>query len=215
MATVGPGSIRQPQDLRADSLASILGTWPEPALLESGPGFGDAGRWSILTARPRLVFEATGTAWSVRNDTGAVRSGDDRPLDALARLINQFGLADPSTAPDPALPPFQGGLIGFLGYDLAPLLERLPRKAPRASRIPDVRFALHDQAVTVDHATGAVDLWTHDLLGEGPGPTEHRAREWRVAIERQSSSPPRRSRLGPLRSNFTEADYLADRKSVV
>jgi hypothetical protein len=24
-------------------LAAVIGTWPQPALLESGPGFGDAG----------------------------------------------------------------------------------------------------------------------------------------------------------------------------
>ena len=54
--------VHQVLDLPAERLAAVIGTWPEPALLESGPGFGDAGRWSILAAHPRLVWEATGTA---------------------------------------------------------------------------------------------------------------------------------------------------------
>ena len=63
-------------------------------------------------------------------------------------------------------------MIGFFGYDLAPRLERLPRKAPRDSRLPDIRMALYDTVVTVDHASGAVELWAYDLLGEGAAAAE-------------------------------------------
>ncbi|MBN9270810.1 MAG: AraC family ligand binding domain-containing protein, partial [Mesorhizobium sp.] len=56
---------------------------PEPAILESGPGFGPAGRWSILAAYPRLVFEAVGARWSIRTDSGTYEQGDD-PLARLA-----------------------------------------------------------------------------------------------------------------------------------
>ena len=56
----------------------------------------------------------------------------------------------PAERPDPAVPPFQGGMIGFFGYDLAPLIERLPRRATRDSRLPDIRLALYDTAVIVD-----------------------------------------------------------------
>ncbi|MEO6810820.1 MAG: aminodeoxychorismate synthase, component I, partial [Isosphaeraceae bacterium] len=142
MATVRPLSVHVPLDLPEDRLALLIGSMPVPALLESGPGFGEAGRWSILTARPGLVFQATDHRWRLQSATED-RSGVD-PLAALERLLKRFGLADPAETPDPALGPFQGGLIGFLGYDLAPLIERLPRKAPRDSRLPDVRLALYD-----------------------------------------------------------------------
>src|SRR6185436_12216864 len=32
--------LRQVLDLPAETLAAVIGSWPEPALLESGPGFG-------------------------------------------------------------------------------------------------------------------------------------------------------------------------------
>jgi para-aminobenzoate synthetase component 1 len=186
-----------------------MGTWPEPAFLESGPGFGEAGRWSIFTARPRLVFEATGDRWSVREGTLVRQQGAGGVLQALSELLERFGLADPDETPDPDLPPFQGGMIGFLGYDLAPRLERLPRRLPRTSRFPDIRLALYDTAISVDHESGAVELWAYDLLGDGSSAARARCREWRTSLLRTASSPPARSRLGPLVSNFTREEYLA------
>jgi para-aminobenzoate synthetase component 1 len=203
-----PLVIRQPLDLPPGRLAAVIGTWREPALLESGPGFGEAGRWSLLAAYPRRVFEATGTSWTVRNWGRLESSGDGPPWEPLAALLRRFGLADLSDTPDPDLPPFLGGLIGFFGYDLAPTIERLPRKAPRDSRMPDLRFGLYDTVVTVDHANGGVELWAHDLLGEGRAAVEGRAGLWCRALSRPARSRRPRSRLGPLESNFSEAAYL-------
>ena len=103
-----PATVHQILDVPADRLAAVVGSWTEPSILESGPGFGEAGRWSVLTARPRLVFEATGTRWSIASDAGSVESGDDDPLAALARLVHRFRLADPAEEPDPELPPSRG-----------------------------------------------------------------------------------------------------------
>ena len=208
MATVRPFVIRQPLDVAPDGLAAVIGRWREPALLESGPGFGAAGRWSILTAYPRRVFEATGTSWTIRNWGRLEASGEGSPWEPLAALLQRFQLADASDSGDPELPPFQGGLIGYLGYDLAPHIERLPRRAPRDSRMPDLRFGLYDTYLTVDHLTGAVELWAHDVLGEGQGAVEGRAGLWRKALDQPVRMRLARSRLGPLESNFTEAAYL-------
>ena len=100
-------------------------------------------------------------------------------------------------------------MIGCFGYDLAPRLERLPRKAPRDSRLPDIRFALYDTAAIVDHAACTVELWAHDLLGEGPGATEARGRAWREALTRTAPEPPKSSAFPALESNVRRADYLA------
>jgi para-aminobenzoate synthetase component 1 len=211
MATpVLPTVVHQALDLPAGRLAAAIGGWPEPAILAGGPGFGEAGLWTILAAYPRLVFEATDRRWSLRLDDGSSETGQGDPLAELARLARRFGLAEIGDADEPRDCPFQGGLIGFLGYDLAPLLERLPRKADRDSRLPDLRMALYDTAVTIDHQKGKVALQAWDLTDEGREATERRCRFWRRALRSaiESPRPVRASIIGPLAGNFTREAYL-------
>ncbi|WP_165065945.1 aminodeoxychorismate synthase component I [Paludisphaera rhizosphaerae] len=209
--TQEPTSVRIPLDLPVDRLTAAVGCWPEPAILAGGAGFGEAGRWSVLSAYPRLVFESIGPRWSIRTDAGHFMSGDG-PMARLDTLAREFRLAEPADpfADDPDACPFRGGLIGFFGYDLAPALERLPRKAARDSKLPDVRMALHDTAVLVDERTGAAAIHAWDLLGEGRTEVERRARFWRRAIKDAAASPRPlgTTQLGSLTSNFTRDEYL-------
>ncbi len=210
--TAPPACFRCPIGLPADRLAPLIGSWPGPALLESGPGFGAAGRWSILAAHPRLVFERDGRRSKAGPGFGP------RALTALDDLLRRLHLAGPRTSTDTDRPPFQGGLIGYFGYDMAPWLERLPRRprpavmgslAAHPPRMPDVRFALYDTFVAVDHATGAAELWAVDLLGEGAAATERRWEGWRTALDRPAPAPRPDSFRTPPESNFTREAYLA------
>ncbi len=209
-----PAVATQVLDVPAHRLASVIGGWPQPAILASGASFGAAGRYTILAAFPRLVLEGTDQSWRIVTDSGKSQQGVGDPLAALARLAERFdlgGTSEPdegSAGPDDV--PFQGGLIGFLGYDLAPRLERLPRRHPRDSRLPDLRFGLHDTAVIVDHRTGEAVLHSWDLTGEGADATRRRARSWRRAIHDALAAPPRvpRSRLGPLVGSIDPPAYL-------
>jgi para-aminobenzoate synthetase component 1 len=200
-------------EIPAERLVPLIGSWPEPALLESGPGFGESGRWSILTARPRLVFGARGRSWSLATGSGRLVRGRGCPLDALARLLRTYRLADPRDyaqgegASESESPPFQGGMIGFFGYDLAPRLERLPRKAVRDSRLPDIRMALYDTAVVIDHETGGVTLQAHDVLDEGASACRRRLRDWWAALRGAPRPASTRSRLAPLAGDMTPAAY--------
>src|SRR5437899_11642977 len=88
--------VQQVLDVPAERLGSVLGGWRDPSLLESAPGFGDAGRWSILAAEPRLVFEATGSRWCLRSDSGVIESGRGDVLAVLGHLGRRFALAEPA-----------------------------------------------------------------------------------------------------------------------
>jgi para-aminobenzoate synthetase component 1 len=212
--------VQQALDLPAERLAAVIGGWPEPALLCGGPGFGEAGRWSILSAYPRLVFESIDKNWSLRTDAGLFENGEGNAFAKLAELTRRFVLALPhetGETKEPNACPFQGGMIGFLGYDLAPLIERLPRKAPRDSRLPDLRMALHDTAVIIDHLTGKAVLRAWDLTGEGRESAERRCRFWRRALRTavESPRPIRASSFGSLSSNFDRETYLASARRVL
>jgi para-aminobenzoate synthetase component 1 len=202
----------QALDVPAEQLAAAIATWPLPALLESGPGFGAAGRWSIFAAYPRFVWEATGAHWSLRGDSGVIQSGAGDIMAALAALLRRYGLADPARNSDESLPPFQGGMIGFFGYDLATQFERLPRRLPRDSRFPDIRLALYDTAVIIDAWTGVAQLWAWDFTGEGRQAALGRCRFWRKSLKRALQSRPvsagRRALHSPT-SSFDRTAYLA------
>ncbi|WZO99556.1 aminodeoxychorismate synthase component I [Isosphaeraceae bacterium EP7] len=196
-------------DVSPAALPAIVGRWTEPALLESGPGFGAAGRWSILAAEPRLVFQGGEAGWTVEDQHGlTLAAGQSDPLAALADLVRRFGLDRPGQQRGPDECPFQGGLVGFFGYDLAPTFETLPRKATADSRMPDVRFGLYDTAILVDHASGQAAVHAWDLLGEGRDAPASRVEDWSRRVARPSPMrPPTPPRFGDIRSNFEPDEY--------
>lgn len=51
----------------------------------------------------------------------------------------------------PGLPPFIGGAVGYLGYDLVRFFERLPARASDSLDLPDLHLLLTDTVVIFDH----------------------------------------------------------------
>jgi para-aminobenzoate synthetase component I len=109
------------------------------ALLESARP-GRNARWTYLTADPVAVLEAPA-------------AGPD-PFAVARRLVARL---DGSTSQMRDAPPFLGGLVGFLGYDLGHALERLPSIAIDDQGLPPLRLGLHDWVVAWDRRTG--DAW--------------------------------------------------------
>jgi para-aminobenzoate synthetase component 1 len=105
------------------------------------------GRYSYLAADPAVVLWSKGEhAERVSMSTGERTRLDTHAL-AAARALLAPHLADPI----PGLPPFQGGIAGYIGYDWGAVLERLP--APRYDdlAIPDVVLGLYDWVIAWDH----------------------------------------------------------------
>jgi len=92
-----------------------------PFLLESVEGREAVARWSLAGVNPKRVVEGRGERVSI---DGIDQLG--RPLDVLRRL-----LAPQERAPLEGLPPLLGGMVGWLGFDVARLVEG------GASRLPD------------------------------------------------------------------------------
>ncbi|OIR09049.1 aminodeoxychorismate synthase component 1 [mine drainage metagenome] len=103
---------------------------PFALLLDSAAETAGRGRYSYLCLRPRAVLT---------EGRGAFQ--------ALARLL-------PRQEPLPGLPPFQGGLAGFLGYDLGREVERLPEHQPDDLALPPLAMGLFDCIAAWDHAAG-------------------------------------------------------------
>jgi para-aminobenzoate synthetase component 1 len=119
------------------------------ALLESARP-GRNARWTYLTADPVAVLESPA-------------AGPD-PFAVARRLVARL---DRTPIVPADAPPFLGGLVGFLGYDLGAVFERLPSIAPSDQDLPPLRLALHDWVVAWDRRTGHAWLGGRALDGDG------------------------------------------------
>jgi para-aminobenzoate synthetase component 1 len=187
-------------------LTDRIGSWSESALLEGGPGLGDAGRWSILGARPRRIFESVdGSSFHWQGGSLDLETDGDA-LEALALVARRFGLAGSAESAEADPSPFQGGLIGYFGYDLAPRLERLPRRVSSDSRLPCLRFGLYDTFVLVDHLEGTSELRAVDFFEEGPEALEERLDRWQRDLK-EPPGPRSGSSLSAVRAEISRDDY--------
>jgi len=130
---------------------------PGLALLESARP-GRTGRWSYLTADPVSVLDAPAE--------GGDPFAEARSL--LARL--GAGVADArgiAAGPGQAgAPPFAGGLVGYLGYDLGRRFEHLESTALVDQHLPVMRLALHDWVLAWDRRSNTAWLAVRALDGD-------------------------------------------------
>ncbi len=204
--------VRRLLDEPGDRVMDIMADWPSPAFLDSGSSsqFGGAGRYQILTAWPRIVFEAQDTRYRLLPPGKDKRWIDSDPLRGLGLVLGQFDLDWEHAPPDPEEPPFQGGFIGYFGYDAGPLIEPCPRQHPRDSRLPDIRLGLYDTAVIIDLMKGRTELWAWDLAGEGELTVKKRATQWQRLIARSIANVPHARQFQPvaLQPTIDRAAYL-------
>ena len=157
---------------------------PGLALLESARP-GRTGRWSFLTADPVAVIDAPA-------------EGTDPFAEARALLAR----VDVGTADDPGAPPFAGGLVGYLGYDLGRRFEHMPSMARVDQHLPLMRLALHDWALAWDRHTGMAWLGVREVDGD----TGRAARRVREVLRRLDALD--RGEL-PSRDPATDGDALS------
>ena len=106
-------------------------------LLESVEGGERLARFSFIGYRPE-PFEV----------------GEGDPLDALREV------AEAEVAPVPGLPRFHGGVVGYLGYEVARHFERLPAAAGPAPAMAESGFLKAEDLAVFDHVTHRLKLLT-------------------------------------------------------
>ena len=151
---------------------------PGLALLESARP-GRTGRWSYLTADPVAVVDAAADGPDPFAEARSIlaRMGDE-PLGD-----NQMDGDGPGRDAAPALtPPFGGGLVGFLGYDLGRRFERLPSIARVDQHLPALRLGLHDWTLAWDRRTGHAWLAARTVDGD-VGQRDRRVAAVRARVE--------------------------------
>jgi para-aminobenzoate synthetase component I len=121
-------------------------------LLDSGKGTGGGARYSFLGSSPFSVLTGRQGQASLRTQEGHECSSKD-PFGSLYRLF-----AGPQIEPPPGLPPFWGGAVGYLSYDLVRDFETLPSNAKDDLLLPYLQFGLYDIITAVDHQTDRLQM---------------------------------------------------------
>ncbi|HWG52740.1 MAG TPA: aminodeoxychorismate synthase component I [Gemmatimonadaceae bacterium] len=155
-------------------------------LLDSARDPERLGRYSFLMADPAVVIRGKGThVERVDQSSGAVTAVGGHALHAVRAL-----LAPHRCAPIPGLPPFQGGVAGYIAYDWGAVLEQLP--APRYDdlAIPDVVFGLYDWVIAWDHALRRAWIISTGIPESDTAARATRARDRLAAVRKRLASAP-------------------------
>src|SRR6476619_40854 len=122
---------------------------PFAFLLESAPAGGETwARYTFMGTDPR-------SAWKLQDgvvqDWTAERGwhNERRPADPLTDLEALLRDCEPIEMPE--IGDFSSGAVGFFGYDVARIIERLPTPPARGVDVPDALFVFTDTLVIFDN----------------------------------------------------------------
>ncbi|PKL74665.1 MAG: anthranilate synthase component I [Candidatus Melainabacteria bacterium HGW-Melainabacteria-1] len=123
-------------------------------LFESAGSDLEQARYSFLGLNPSEVLTLSkGVLSLAQNGTQTVLEGP--PLELLKARLEQDLLP-----PDPEFPPFCGGYVGYLGYDIVSQLEAVP--PPQVpSPLPDACVMRLDRVLVFDHLKRQILLLAH------------------------------------------------------
>jgi len=182
-------------------------------LLESVEGGEHLARYSMIGTQPRailrswrdrIVFEEEGR-WE------EVARTDSDVLDVLRDRMPAY-----DEASDNGLPRFTGGAVGYVGYDFARCLERLPDRAPVTLELPEAVFLFCDRLVVYDHLKHRLLLVAHSRSREADTVYRHEAEaaldEMAARLKRPlPSGPPLRLESATVEGSDYESAFPRER----
>lgn len=136
-----------------------LAQGPYSYLLESVQGGEKWGRYSILGLPARTIMKARGSQIEIERDGEVVESFScEDPLDFVETFKARY------RAPElEGLPSFNGGLVGYFGYDCVRYVEpRLQASTPEdLIGTPDILLMVSDEVLVFDNLGGKLVLVVH------------------------------------------------------
>ena len=185
------------------------------SFLDSGAGVykDKLGRYSFLATDPFLVVKSKGNSiWIMKKNRMENKKGN--PFKVLREILNTLDIG-----PIPSdFPPFLGGGIGYLSYDLCHFIEKVPATARDDINAPDFFIAFYDRVLIIDHLLDknfvAAILLPDDVISprrkleklkqillEDPDPLAKSAADLASGKEAPVKVP-------QIKSNFTRVRYL-------
>lgn len=145
-----------------------LADGPYSYLFESVQGGEKWGRYSIIGLPCRTVLKVAGNVIEVETDGAVVESlQSDDPLAWIEDFQARYRVAEVE-----GLPRFNGGLVGYFGYDtiryIEPKLASSSQRKPNPDELntPDVLLMVSEEVVVFDNLGGKLYLIVHVDAGQ-------------------------------------------------
>lgn len=154
-------------------------------LLESVEGQEKVARYSFLGSLPSLVFKSSGRNIEISYPAKkSVRRFVTRvtPIDEIKKIMQDFRSVQVE-----GLPRFCGGLVGFIGYDMARFFEELPDKNPDELKAPDAVLMLADTLLIFDHVNHNIKIVSNVILPKNKTSQGERAALFNKAVKKIES----------------------------
>jgi para-aminobenzoate synthetase component I len=181
------------------TIARQVAVHPFCSVLLSGgsPAEEREGRYSLAAWDPFLIFTAKGTRCQIKMGD-SIHCMEEDPLSVLDGLMRSLQPVE-----DWFAPPFAGGAVGYFAYDLKNVIERLPQRAEDECFLPDLWLMWPKQMIIHDRLNQST---THLVLrydhGRDSDPSGN------LALQPTDSARGSSTKIGPLQSNFTRAEYM-------
>ena len=162
----------------------LTGCSPQSFLLESGGGNPQLAQYSFIGCDPYQTFSANGSQYEIWNSDGKVH-GEGEPFSVFAKLVTSSQYERVLN-----LPPFLGGAVGFLSYDMVRQFEQIPELAVPDLQVPDMFFMFVDILAAIDHVAQTLHLifapdpkrWVSESRDQLAREGKDRLLEWQAKI---------------------------------
>lgn len=185
-------------------------------LLESVEGGEKWARYSFMGRNPFLQVETRNGRNILRYRDGREEMREGNPITLMKELMTAY-----RGACIPGLPRFQGGAVGYFGYDTVRYVENLPDVPTDHTGLPDLHFLFADEILAFDHLKQKihimVNLHVQGNLDRNYNSTVERIKEiyrelsstrWKLS---QTAAPDMHRACKPLEyiSNVTREEYCS------
>jgi anthranilate synthase component I len=136
-----------------------LAEGPYSYLFESVHGGEQWGRYSIIGLPCRTVLKISGYSIRVETDGKLVECADNpHPFDWIEQFITRYKVPEIE-----GLPRFNGGLVGYFGYETIAYIEPRLKREDKADPLgtPDILLMVSEDLVVFDNLSGKLLIITH------------------------------------------------------
>jgi len=188
-----------------------LANAPYSYLFESVQGGEKWGRYSIIGLPCRTQVRVYGQRVEVVSDGETVESAEVAdPLAWIESFQQRYRVAEID-----GLPRFNGGLVGYFGYDIIRYIEPRLGECPNPDRLetPDILLMVSDELVVFDNLSGRMFVTVHvdptagGTLEGAQGRIRELLQAMQQALPPATCRPPRQVDEADFVSGFTEQAF--------